>query len=86
MKMGAEYRPAMNKIDAANAAWMRSMDERSMVMMALLIHNYVLNYVLGPFAGSMTTSQLPTMCDWPRGIVLSCAWCLALLRAQNASA
>ena len=57
-----------------------------LMMMALLIHNCVLNYVLGPYAGSMTTSQLPTLCDWPRGIVLSCAWCLALLRAQNASA
>ena len=59
------------------------------MMMALLIHNCVLNYVLGPYAlcrVAMTTSQLPTLCDWPRGIVLSCAWYLALLRAQNASA
>jgi hypothetical protein len=33
MKMNAEYRPAMNKIDAidaAHAAWMRSMDDHRM--------------------------------------------------------
>ena len=34
-------------------AWSRKKKmETEMMMMALLIHNCVLNYVLGPFAGS----------------------------------
>ena len=31
----------------------------------------------------MTTSQLQILCDWPCGIVLSCTWYLALLRAES---